>query len=213
MLLQQKIQHRFWNIQPTWYGEKCFIIATGPSLSKEDCDKILKFKNKFKVIAINDAYTLFPEADLLYACDEKWWLHHEGVKNFKGKKCSMQPVYPHEEIVFVENLGVNGISTKPGHIYNGRNSSYQAMNIALQLGCKEVYFLGLDMGFRDESKTHFFGNHPKKIQRYSDYSVFIKNFEIAAPLVAELGMKVFNCTKNSALKCFEYKPLEEVLYD
>ena len=41
-------------------------------------------QGKARVIAVNDAWRLAPWADILYACDGRWWRHHKGVPEFTG---------------------------------------------------------------------------------------------------------------------------------
>ena len=74
-------------VPKAWSGETVVVIATGPSLTAEDVDYC---RGKARVIAINDAYTLAPWADALYATDAKWWHWHRGVASFTGAKWSME---------------------------------------------------------------------------------------------------------------------------
>ena len=60
---------------------KWAIIASGPSLTKEDVDAV----RGLNVIVINTSYWLAPWADILYACDGHWWDWHYENTDWKAK--------------------------------------------------------------------------------------------------------------------------------
>lgn len=208
--IMRTIEDKFWKIPPIWYGETVVILATGPSLTKEDCEYIERHRNSLRVIAVSDAYKLYPRADLLYSCDADWWVVHEGVPTFTKRKVSMEPVLDYKDVLFVKNDGVDGLGEAPGYIRNGRNSTYQAMGVAIQTGAKRIVFLGLDLG-EDNGKTHFFGDHPKKINKKSDYGLFASKFKAVAKQIEDMGIEVINCSRKTSLGCFKQKPLEEII--
>jgi hypothetical protein len=45
---------------------------------------LLQGRRDIKVVAINTSFQLVPWADMLYACDGKWWDHYKGVLEFTG---------------------------------------------------------------------------------------------------------------------------------
>ena len=71
------------SIAEDWIGETVVCIGGGPSLTLADVTSIA---GKARVIAINDAYRMAPWADMLYACDLKWWRWHDGAPYFLGEK-------------------------------------------------------------------------------------------------------------------------------
>ena len=179
-------------------------VASGHSLKKEDIDYC---KGKAKICVVNDCYKLAPYADLLYAADTDWWELHEGVKGFKGEKWTVS----HEAS---KKYGINRIdykpkekwSNNPDYIATGGNSGFQVINLADLQGADTIILLGYDMGFTD--KKHWFGEHPAKINRGSDYKDWINKFEQAKPYIKA---RIINCTPNSNLKCFEMANLRDVL--
>src|SRR5512139_1237105 len=66
----------------TCWSDFCIVAASGPSLTPKVADAC----KGFHVVAVNDAYRLFPDADVLYACDPKWWDVHKGVRKFAGER-------------------------------------------------------------------------------------------------------------------------------
>jgi hypothetical protein len=56
-------------IEPRWRGATCIVAATGPSFTAE----VAEACRGYPTIAVNDAYRLFPWADILYASDGAWF--------------------------------------------------------------------------------------------------------------------------------------------
>lgn len=185
-----------------WPGETIVCIATGPSLTADDVDYC---RGKARVIAINDAYRLAPWADALYACDAKWWGWHEGVPDFAGPKWSLEhsawnnyrAKYP--DVQRLRMTGPNGLEHDPTGLRSGRNSGYQAINLAYHYGAARILLLGYDMQ-RSDGKSHFFGEHPN--QQQSPYASFRARFETLKKPLAKCGVEVINCTRRSVLEAF-----------
>ena len=194
-----------------WAGETAVIIATGPSLTPDDVNYC---QGKARVIAVNNAHELAPWADVLYACDAKWWHWHQGVPSFTGPKWSLEHSawgthrarYP--DIQRLRNTGTKGLERDPSALRNGRNSGYQAVNLAYHYGAARIVLLGFDMQ-AVRGRSHYFGDHPNR--QKSPYNMFRQVFtSIVAPL-KKSGVEVINCSRNSVLECFPKAPLREVL--
>jgi hypothetical protein len=139
-------------------GGTVVCLAGGPSLTQADVDYC---RGKATVIAINDAYRLAPWADVLYACDKRWWDWHKGVGSFKGLKYALQrPALKWPGVQILQNTGPHGLELKRNAVRNGKNSGYQAMNVAVHLGAKRIVLLGYDMHIPQGGPSHWFGEHP-----------------------------------------------------
>ena len=200
-------------VPKAWIGETAVVIATGPSLTPDDVDYC---RGKARVIAVNDAYTLAPWADCLYATDAKWWHWHRGCPEFAGAKWSMNHSawrgmdvrYP--DVQLLRNAGSDGLEHNPTGLKNGRNSGFAAMNLAVHYGVKRIVMLGFDMQ-RAKGKSHFFGEHPNKSS--SPYSSFRATFVSLIKPMAKLRIEVVNCSRNSVLTCFPKADLRATLAD
>jgi hypothetical protein len=191
-----------------WPVETFVCIAGGPSLAVED---VAFCQGRARVIAVNDAYRLAPWADVLYAHDTKWWMHHGGVPSFQGLKYSAEMDSPELGVRYVGRGDKRGLSTDPSVIHHGGNSGYQAVNLAVHLGAKRICLLGYDMQLADDGREHWFGSHPKPVRGGLPLSQFISDFgSIEAPLQA-LGIEVVNCSRHTALHCFPRMTIEEAL--
>lgn len=176
-------------------------IASGPSLTLCDVEKC---KRSGRVIyVINDVYKLAPWADILYACDGDWWDHHKGAVEFNGQRWTTSDAAA-EKWGLAHMPGTNQklFGIEPPMAY-GKNSGFQAINLAFLHGHRDIWLLGYDMGFQAGTKKHFFGDHPRPIDRPSQYGAWIKHFRNAAPIMAENGLKIINKSRETALECFE----------
>jgi len=190
--------------QQTWV-----CIATGPSLSAADCEKV----RHLNCITVNDAYRLAPWAAAHYAADAEWWRVHIGAMDH----CSGQKTTQHRNwqpgeaekhgITVLKSSPKPGLSRDAGTLHAGRNSGYQAINLAYLLGATRILLLGYDMGAT--GNTHFFGDHPKALRQCSDYGKFRAPFRTIHP--ADYGLEIINCTRQTALDAFPRMDLEAAL--
>lgn len=194
-----------------WPGSTVVCIATGPSLTQADVDAC---RGRARTIAVNDAYTIAPWADVLYACDPKWWKWHRGAPTFQGLKYTLEqktvpPSKPWPDVQIVGRGKSTGLSLDRAAISTGHNSGYQAINLAVLFGAIKIVLLGYDMGRPARGRSHFFGEHPDKTQ--PNYTKCITAFGTLAAQLTHVGVDVVNCSRQTALKCFRREPLEAVL--
>jgi len=187
-----------------WPGSTIVCIGTGPSLTGAD---VAYCRNRARVIVVNDAYRLADWADVLYACDGKWWYWHRQAKDlaaFEGLKYALDPKAHAYGAQVLRNTGDTGLDVRPDCVRNGRNSGYQAINLAVHLGAARILLLGYDM-----QGDHYFGHHPD--QSRPPFGVCLKRFQTLVKPLRDLQVAVINCTRKTALTCFPCQPLEEAL--
>lgn len=191
-----------------WPSSTIVLLGGGLSLTAEDVDHC---RGRARVIAINDGHRLAPWADVLYAADEKWWRHYEGVPTFTGLRYSLQRGAGDWGVTVLHNTGPHGLELNPTGLRTGMNSGYQAMNLAVHLGASRVVLLGYDMQRQDGRPSHWFGEHPAAIQSSAPYESFLACFDFIVEPLKRLGVEVVNCSRRTALTCFRRAPLSEVL--
>jgi hypothetical protein len=190
-----------------WPNSAVVCIAGGPSLTEAD---VAFCQGKARVIAINDAYRLAPWADVLYACDASWWHWHKGVPSFTGPKYALQAAAAHwPGVTVLRNTGEQGLEVDPSGLRTGRNSGYQAINLAVHLGATRILLLGYDMQLGPQGERHWFGDHPHR--RDSPYDAFLERFASIVEPLGQLGVSVINCTRRTALMVFPQQALAEAL--
>jgi hypothetical protein len=186
------------------------VAATGESLTQEIAEQC----RGYNVLAINDAYRLFPFAKALYASDAEWWRLHKGCPSFTGEKWSTygEQVAPAKEFGLKLIKGRKGyglgFSFEKGIIHWCGNSGFAGVNLALHFGAKRIVLVGFDM-----HGSHFFGEHPpmpRRTQKKHGFPRWITHFEKAAELLPP-EIIIINATEGSALKCFPMMSLSEAL--
>lgn len=173
------------------------------------------------VVAVKDTVRLAPWADVLYACDAKWWRQYDASpiyswRTHAGLKFAMEPnqndhavefdAWP--EVTVLGNTGLSGIEVHPHALRHGWNSGYQAINLAVHLGAKRIVLLGYDMA-TGATGWHFFGSHPWQVD--IPFQLFMDQYAKLAGPLAELGVEVVNASRKTALTCFPRATLEESL--
>ena len=84
----------------------------------------------------------------------------------------------------------------------GYTVAYFALQLAVYMGFKEVFCLGLDLRHENGS-THFFGNdfHSRNHEQI-EFPRMQKMLTFGAKQLAGTGVRVFNCSPISTLECF-----------
>lgn len=188
-----------------WPGSTCVILGGGPSLTREQADYA---RARAKVIAVNNAWEL--GADLLYACDWKWWATYRPA--FRGLKVTQDARVTYPGVVRVPSVTAPGLSLDPLRTHQGMNGGYQAINLAVLLGASRIVLLGFDMRAID-GRRHWHPDHPPGMNNppFERFQVWLRQFRTMLPDLKRAGVEVVNATPGSALDCFPMAPLEAAL--
>ena len=186
-------------------GERLFIAASGPSLSAVDPRRL----KQETTLAVNDALLRFPGSRYAAIMDSRklhelhWELRAvDAVFTLEGNSFGVELKY----------LGTEGFNVDVERgIYSGYTTTYFALQIAVFMGFRRIYLLGLDLAATAD-RSHFFGNRPLQDRdRPEVYEKMQRSFEQAAPELERLGVEVYNCSPVSRLKRFPFRSLDEVL--
>lgn len=188
--------------RPIWDGQTVVCIASGPSLTAEDCELVRA--SGHPVVVTNTTFQLCPWADALFAYDLKWWKHyHEEVEaTFHGRKFTASLVagnYGAEVLVGVPWFKVF------------RNSGASAVSLAIGAGAAKVVMLGFDAGLNSDGKTHWHGNHPEGLGNASSISDWERFFRMLADYAGQRVVSILNASRTSNLTHFERVTLEDAL--
>lgn len=190
-----------------WPGSTVVCLASGPSLSQKDVDTC---RGVAQVIAIKDSIRMAPWAPVLYACDAKWWRAHPETKTYTGLKYGLEMQADRTDVQILRNTGDTGLERQPDGLKNGRNSGYQAINLAVHLGASRIVLIGYDCQPASNGQHHWFGNHV-----YSNaappYGLFLERFSTLPEGLRRSGVTVVNATNGSALPYFPIVSLDEAL--
>jgi hypothetical protein len=198
-------------------GKTVVCLGAGPSLTAEDVEAC---RGRWPVIAINDAVRLAPWADVLYAADSDWWREYEGMPAFEGSKYGIanpnrkKDAWP-PDVRVLAFAGYEGLTVDPAGLQaglrGGQNSGYQAIGLAVHLGATRILLLGYDLEPAADGQTHFFGQHPPRLRKHSPYRLMARSFDMLVEPLAQLGVTVINCSRTTALTCFQRQALEDAI--
>jgi hypothetical protein len=160
---------------------KIFILAPGPSASHEIAEKIRA--TGCPLMVVTSAFDLAPWADYIVSGDRAWWLKNKASMEAPGIKICSQ-----------EHPG-----TKRLTYGSGINSGVLALHAASNYGFKEIYLFGFDM-----RGTHYFGEYKNGLKNTSSKTRQIHISQYKNWQRSNKRLKVFNCTKNSAITCFAF---------
>jgi len=176
-----------------YHNQTCVIIATGPSLSKDQISTIetAHSLNRCKVITVNNAYQLAPFTDAHISYNENWWEYYMAENDLillRDRGCEMWT----KQKNVATSFDINFIKTKPGGkhgnglskdrtlIHENHGSGPMAMNLATLYGFKKILLVGHDMKYPKDydgrkkitgGKRHFFGEYPKSMQHWASTRV------------------------------------------
>ena len=219
------------------FGEKyhrCFVIGTGPSLTIKDLN-MLKNEFTFSTNAIVNCFDMCTWRPMCYCVDDpaakKRYVDEYGIERLAGECryviCSMrsgmsQFADKYDNLFFYRSFDEYQEDGSPlfsedilKNVYCGGTTLYGILQIALWMGFKEVYLLGVDLGFAIEK--HLDGTIERKAQKTASAN-FIKNRNKMQPIyeidkilrgyyvikryAQEHGVKIENATRGGKLEIF-----------
>lgn len=189
------------------------LVASGPSLTQSDCALIrnARHANKCRVLVVNDNWRRVPNYDVLYACDHEWWDRYYKDLPKGGRLCTQDGIAAERyALEHWPSENMPGLCTVPGKLHQGSNSGYQALNLAYHLGAERIALIGYDMQLTD-GHLHWFGTHPQGMRNPSSIKSWAKHFVALSKDLAREGVDVTNCTRQTALTCFNRMSIEQWL--
>lgn len=191
---------------------KAIILGTGPSLNDQREDIFRLSREGYLIFGVNNTYQDFP-LDVWIACDPKWHNIYSPVIGNFDKWHWDNEICNKYGYKYVMGVWRDGLSKNKNQIHYGHSSGYQALGLAVHYGASEFYLCGFDMSYNGQ--RHYFtglsdkdGEYPESIRQYSRFDGLIKQYETIPKINPDL--KIFNCSKNSGLKCFPYQDIEEL---
>lgn len=205
-MVTSPVADRVVTVPRLWPESTIVCVASGPSLLAEDVDYC---RGRARVIAIKDAVRLAPWADVLYSGEIKWWKHYLASLTFEGHRYGIDVQQPVATVAMLRNTGLTGLESAPSGLRTGKNSGYQAINLAVHLGASKIVLLGYDMQ-PAANRDHWFGSHPYESCRIP-YRAFLDCFETIVQPLQAANITVVNASRTTALRLFPCVSIEEAL--
>ena len=219
------------------HKDSCFVIAGGSSLKDFDFS-VLKDKTTF---VSNKTIFDVPNANYFITTDYTFlnylkknslydeWKQHSADKFFVANCISdvIQNVNGqitdvrynlNYELQDVDNIIICKSAKSVGfdfeHFNSGYNSGFSSFQLALIMGYKKIYLLGMDLNFKDED-THYHGGYGKSSSRMNQNLIGYANhfIDVVKKLNKERpDIEVISCSPISVLNDFiPYKDIKEIL--
>lgn len=196
-----------------WIARPAVVIASGPSLTAEDCELVRQARaaGQVRVVSVSNAWKHTATwADAFFAADRRYWKHYmpqmlkAGVTRDRMVTCCAVTANA-EKIKRVKAVNRPGIGS--GELHTGGNSGFMGLNLAFLFGARRIILLGFDVQDGPKGQKHFDGAHPAPLVQAMPFGEWIKRFNDAAPDVKKHGVEVINCTRVTALTCFPKRDL------
>lgn len=174
------------------------ILASGPSLCDEDIDAAKA--SGHRLITVNETHWRAGRPDHHVADDLSWWRHNLDIVHPSAKRWTVSRQA-------AKRYGLNKLPYYQHHL-----SGITAIKLAIHLGAKRIILLGYDCQATD-GQSHWHGDHSAQVRpnpKPYDFERWRRLFDrFAATLPA--GVEVINCSRETALTCFNLLPLNEAL--
>lgn len=193
---------RFSWLEPLLRRRVVAVIASGPSLTAEDCAAVRAAR--LPAIVVNTSFRMAPWADVLLAYDARWWqlYRDEIAATFTGRRVTTSLS---RAVGGAEPLG----ALIRYHAYG--NSGTAAISLCAYVGARAVILLGADCQRAPDGAVHWHGDHPAQLSNARSMPRWPTQYRLVGQYAARRGCRVVNASRATALQCFERMPLSDAL--
>lgn len=198
---------------PSLAARTVILAASGPSAKTTNIRRAIS--RGAYVVVVNETWRLAPWADMLYFCDARWAIKNHGVPGFKQMKVSQDRVsaelYKDVKRVYCVKGENKLIFENKGFICWAGNSGMQALNLVAQFNPARILLVGYDMTI--EKGLHWHGSHKHGLPNPKEPHIdrWRRLMNLSAPILAERGIEVVNCSLDSAVTAYPKMTIEEAL--
>ena len=231
--------HKISNPEMTKYqnihkGQRCFIIATGPSLKVSDLEKLRE--NGDICISMNRIYNLFDKTDWrpdYYVIEDQKMIEdlaeeiaelkikHKFVNSIPKQYWNLEKA---STSIMYKMIMQNCLTDRIGFsrnldrlVYNGYTVTYVCLQLAVYMGFSEIYLVGVDFSYSSDvyAETNHFEGYQKY---YKDIRLnpimperMIRAYKKARKVTESMGVTIYNATRGGKLEVFKRADLDNVL--
>ena len=202
--------------------KRCFIVCTGTSLKYEDLDML--YEHNELCISMNQIYTGFNKTKWrpnYFICEDILHIETYGHEfenidiEHKFVADSYLPfwkekhnnIYKFHLYPCYESSAVPEFSDDFSRIvYTGGSVTYTCIQLAVYLGFKKIYLIGVDFNYSvNREENHFTKEYDNRITSPWMYNInaVLLAYEKARIISEERGINIYNATRGGALEVFE----------
>ena len=210
-------------------GKRCFIVATGPSLTVEDLS-LLKNEITFGMNSICMSSKLTDWIPTFFGVQDqnvyrkiKDSLENYPCENiFVGSTVSFEcdikdsykefPMHTRYHLFEGDYLHKNFAKFSDdcyAVVYDGFTITYSLIQLAIYFGFKEIYLLGADCDYSG-AVSHFDGTKAKTSAANGE--IFIKSYQAAKKNLENSDVKIYNATRGGKLEVFPRVEFDELFH-
>ena len=225
---------RLQDLKNKYVGNRCFIVANGPSLRMEDLDRI---KDEYS-FGMNRIYMLFDRTEwrpTFYTCQDPSLIrtcHEEIITRVSEEKsiCIIKPTgqkkYNIPDSIYIDVNFMDGVKRiEPGFLSkkkdyefdDGLTSVYLAMQLAVYMGFSEIYLLGTDCNYsanNDKITENSYPDSrmydPTKMGMPPQIESMFRAYSIARKYCEQHDIKIMNATRGGKLEVFKRIELDNL---
>lgn len=231
-IAKSKYGKRLRSVKDIHKGERCFIVANGPSLTLDDLNTL--YKNKEYTFGMNRIFKFFDKTEwrpTFYVCEDIN-IFNDSIDAINSISSDMKfiPINHH----FYDNINVEGayyflpnydrkmdfpnsFSTDISRQIDSLGTvTFTCINIAAYMGFSEIYLLGVDNNYRvtidedgntvvdKDAKDYFCDDYDKDIKDIvvHDMGANIRAYRKAKCACDEMGIQIYNATRGGKLEVF-----------
>lgn len=197
--------------------DSCFIVATGPSLRKEDLYELSK----------HNIVTFSCNRMILQMESLEWEPNYYVLSDITATRYAFENVKKHQEIKafisdsawfdkldacknveqyhldFFDDANATCFSDNGEFMYAGKTVTYVMLQLAVYMGFKKIYLLGVDCNYVRGGQNNYFGS--KTEADYIDHETekMLQAYKSAKQYADSHGIKIYNATRGGMLEVFE----------
>lgn len=221
---------RLKTLRGKYFGERCFIICTGPSLAQSDLNKLsgeytfgmnsickLKdWKPSFYGIQDSDVYEKMAEdvkrlskeiptfiSTTIFKSDKNYFEGNDNV--------FYMPIYCADHLIHPISERFEFSKDCYDRVHDGYSIAMSLIQIAYYMGFREIYLIGADCNYDFPNGKNHFIEHGTAIpqQEYAGIRL-IKMYEKIKEFAEANDLKIYNATRGGSLEVFERVNLDEI---
>lgn len=212
-------------------GKRCFIVATGPSLTLQDIETLQK--NGEYTFGVNSIVTALKDTSWrpTFYCIQDYHAYlkfYNEIKNLDAIKFvgSIVKKYHHLEedmIPFPQCVLNHGYAEQIRQlpefrfsedaslvVYDGYTIVYSAIQLAFFMGFNEIYLLGVDCNYASGSKYFNKESERQDIWSHNSTELMIQAFQKAADCCRNTNTRIYNATRGGKLEVFPRRNFDDL---